>query len=484
MNRIAIGMTALSGVCLLASCKEQSPSMKAVRNAGTTMGAVAGGAQAAVATDAQDAAFGKVVSEINQAKGDAKDPIAAAGAILLAAAQVGQAGVSAEKFASLSSQRGVLLTEVEVLAAKWQSMVAMAGASKFDPAARIAEIDTLLATANTSIAASNADLAKAQADQQKLLTDMAGKLRQASDLERQAVELKNKASKLKASEAMSILEEGLALRARCDDLRLSAGKLEADSLLFEPRKLGINQKIEETQMQLKTLADEKAALAKRATAAGDAESQTRAKADESATQLADVASRLKDLREKEIVPAFEAAIASAEQGSSSASRAGSDGSAKVWAARASHRAADLWLARSQEAAQFAVVAERLAKMEPALPGQSQFASQGKAAADAAKDAAEKAKEAYTQARERYGSLSLRSDSAEAIKANLIKQLGEIAGIKDDAPPADAPPAEPTPDAGAGDKSPVEPVPGDAPDPNPADKGEGEPKPTDPPVDPK
>ena len=426
---VVVGL-ALSCSAWFAGCGEEPASVRGAREAGNTMVAVAGGADAAVPIEDQEKAFAEAMGELSTTQASGDGPFVGLGAQLGASVKLGQVGPAAAKLGEIADRTSEAGRSIATALSRYRTLRSLAEASQFDPAPRTSELNKEVESARSKIAEATSTLQSLEARQAKTLADAKSRDDEAAGFERQAVGLKEQARPKPAAEASPILEQALVAQGKADERRLEAARLRADALLLEPEKLGASQRIEELTKQIATLENEKKMVAARAETAGKARSETEAEATKVAGELDAMGASLRDLYTKELTPALEALVAAGEAGVSAASKVSGAGGSIV-KARAKHRLADIELTRLRQIEAYGTVMGQLAGVSPALAGSAGFAEQAKAAADAAKESREKVKQAYTEASESYGSVATKSEAAEAAKNSLVSRLKAMAEPKDD-----------------------------------------------------
>jgi hypothetical protein len=444
-------LLALVGVAGLPACREEPGALQAVRRASTTINAVAGGAEAAVAIDVQDRAFQEALKQLDAAKLDAQDPLASATGILRSASQLGTAGAPTSAAQTSLTTLSNLRSELRSALSQWTMFSSVAEASTYDAAPRLAELDAQLTAAKGELSAAEGRMAALQTQQDKLLADTRDKADQAKKLEAQSVVLKEQASTLTAAQAQPVLAQALEIRGRCDELRLAVARIEADATLLEPQKLQVRQREEELKIGIASLEAERARVAKRGTESSAAESEARAKAAQAATDLDDLAKKIAEEREKNLIPALDDVIGACKKAASSAAAVKGDGKApvgRILAAKAKHRLGEVLLLKAGEANDHAALMNQLAAAAPALPAKASFDEASKAAAEAGKAALAEAKEALEGARNDFKSVPARDEGDEAAKLAVIKYLTKVGGLEpDESESAPAPAAEGEPSEG-------------------------------------
>jgi hypothetical protein len=463
-------LVALVGVAGLPACREEPDALQAVRRASTTINAVAGGAEAAVAIDVQDRAFQEALKQLDASTLDPQDPLASATGILRSASQLGTAGAPTSAAQTSLTTLSNLRSELRSALSQWTMFSSVAEASTYDAAPRLAELDAQLTAAKGELSAAEGRMAALQTQQDKLLADARDKADQAKKLEAQSVVLKEQASTLTASQAQPVLTQALEIRGRCDELRLAVARIEADATLLEPQKLQVRQREEELKIGIASLEAERVRVAKRGTESSAAESEARAKAAQAAADLDDLAKKIAEEREKNLSPALEEVIGVCKKAASSAAAVKGDGKVsvgRILSAKAKHRLGEVLLLKAGEANDHAALMSQLAAAAPALPAKASFEEAGKAAAEAGKAAIAEAREALEGARNDFKSIPARDEADEAAKLAVIKYLTRIGGLEPDESESAPPPAAEG-EPGEGEKPAGDPAPTDT-----ANAGEAE-----------
>ncbi len=415
-------------VASLGGCREDPAALQAIKKAGHSINTVAGGAEAAVSIDRQETAFKQALSELGSAKLDPSNPLASATGILTAASQLGSAGTASETAqASLNTLSG-LRSELRSSVLQWASVNAVADSAKYDASPRLAEID--------------AQLTAARGEQQQAQ-------------ERLAAVVREQARRMSAAESQSVLAKALEAKRQCDELRLSLAKIEADATLLEPKKLGLNQRLQELEIGIKSVEGERVRVQKRGEEAASVQTQARTQINATAGVVDGFAKKISEEREKVLGPAIDQVIEICKKSASSASSA----KGPMYAAVAKLRLGEVLLVKAGEAREHAALMAELASVKPALAAQTSYAEAAEAALEVEKTATAEAKEALEAARSGYKALRVKGEADEATQAALIKYLTQIGGLTPD--DAENPPAaEGTPAEGEGpEKGPA--TPGDA-----------------------
>ncbi len=437
MKRMNLSMILAAGALAASGCREEHPSMKAVRTSGNTMVGMAGGAAAVPSQDFQDKEFSSAVAGLMGAsKGEASSGLTWAASGLLSAAQLGQVANGSGRATAAEEKLVLLSSEVHSALSKWTTMKAAEKSATFDPSVREGEISAMVATAAKGIAQGQAKLAKVVADQAKLNADAKARNEQAAGFEREAVNLKDKTRGQSTADAMPTLERALEARKKSDELKLAASKLEADALLAEPRKLEINQEIEKLTRQSAAMERERAAVQKRSKDSGADAKIAAAGAAEALVDLSKLVTQLTDVREKSFEEAVSGAIKACEASAASARKAGNDG--KLATAVAAHRLGDVQMVRVAEAKVHAALMAELAGANPELPDKAKYAEEAKKDEDAAKALMDEVKKSFENATKGYSSLSLKAEESRTTRDALVKQLSEAAGLAKDEEPAPKP----------------------------------------------
>lgn len=458
MNRMKLCVILVAGVAVAGGCREEAPTMKAVRTTGNAMVAVAGRAAAVPPQDIQDKAFSSAVTGLTAAtKGDGAPGLVSAASGLLSAAQLAQVATASDRATTAEAKLVLLQSEVRSSLSKWTTMKAAEKSANFDPSVREGEIAKQIAAAAGGIAQAQAKLAKVNADQAKLNADAKARHEQASGFEREAVNLKDKTRGQSTADAMPTLEKALDARKKSDELRLAASKLEADALLAEPRKLEINQEIEKLTRQTAAMERERTAVQKRAKDSSADEKLVTAGADDALKDLTRLVAQLTEAREKDFQEAIASAIKSCEAAAASARKAGNDG--RLASAVASHRLGDVQMVQVAEARVHAALMTELATASPELPAKAKYAEEAAKALEAAKQAMEEVKKSFQSATDGYSKLSLKAEETKATRDALVKQLSEAAGIAKEEEP------EVKPEEGAAKDAPADGAKPEVPDPN-------------------
>lgn len=439
---------------LLSGCREDPAGLRAINNASSRLGSVTGGAEVAVDSKFQSAAYADVLKMLAEAKVDAADPMAGAAGVITASAHLGSAGPAAD--AAVSSMRTVssLRSELRSARSQWVTLSAVAQAAAFDSGPVIAELDKQLSTAKGELAEAQGRLDKLQADQDKMRGDAKAKADQANTFELESVKLREQTRAMSATNAQPVLAKALEAKAKCDELRLQSSNIEAEAMLLEPRKLEINQRRQELDIGIKSLETERARAQKRGTDAADIEKQAKDKAAGAAKSVESLVKQLDEERAK-LLPEFDRVIdACRKAASASASKTpGRDAGGTALTARAQQRLGELLLVRAAESQAHAEQMSGLANATPALAGKSSYADAAKAATEAAKTAREEAKEALEKARTSYKALKPTGDAAKATRDEIVKYLTKVGGLtpEEGETPADAPAADPAVEKPAADQ---------------------------------
>ncbi len=448
MTTVVCAMVALAGAALPGGCREDPAALQAVKKASHSINVVAGGAEAAVASDWQDPAFKKALGELASVKLDASNPLSSAVGILTSASQLGSSGLPTQAAqASLSTLSG-LRSELRSMMSQWSSLNAIADAAKYDAAPRLAELDAQLAAAKGERQQAEAKLEVVRSSQDAMMASAKDKASQAAKFEQDSVKLREESRRLKASDAQSVLARALDAKRQCDELRLELAKIEADATLLEPKKLGLNQRLQELEIGILSVEAERARVVNRGTEAKVVESQSRAKAAESGAAIEAITKQIAEEREKNLGPSLEEVVAICSKAAASAAAARGDGSQQsnaMFGAVAKHRLGEVLVVRSVEANEYAALMNELAELKPALAGQASFAEAAKAALELGKSSKESAKEALEGARTGYKGLKVKGDADQAAQLEVIKYLTKIGGLEPDdaeaAPATDAAPAD-------------------------------------------
>ncbi len=442
-------------VASLGGCREDPAALQAIKKAGHSINTVAGGAEAAVSIDRQETAFKQALSELGSAKLDPSNPLASATGILTAASQLGSAGTASETAqASLNTLSG-LRSELRSSVLQWASVNAVADSAKYDAAPRLAEIDAQLTAARGEQQQAQERLAAVVREQDAMMASAKEKADQASKFEQESVTLREQARRMSAAESQSVLAKALEAKRQCDELRLALAKIEADATLLEPKKLGLNQRLQELEIGIKSVEGERVRVQKRGEEAASVQTQARTQINATAGVVDGFAKKISEEREKVLGPAIDQVIEICKKSASSASSA----KGPMYAAVAKLRLGEVLLVKAGEAREHAALMAELASVKPALAAQTSYAEAAKAALEVEKTATAEAKEALEAARSGYKALRVKGEADEATQAALIKYLTQIGGLTPD--DAENPPAaEGTPAEGEGpEKGPA--TPGDA-----------------------
>lgn len=453
-------VTALAGAALslasLGGCREDPAALQAIKKAGHSINTVAGGAEAAVAIDRQETAFKQALSELGAAKVDPSDPLASATGVLTAASQLGSAGTASEAAqASLGNLSG-LRSELRSAMLQWSTVNAVAESAKYDPAPRLSEIDAQLTASRGEQQQAQERLATVVREQDALMSSAKEKAEQAAKFEQESVKLREESRRMKASDAQPVLAKALEAKRQCDELRLELARIEADATLLEPKKLGLNQRLQELEIGIKSVEGERVRVQKRGEEASSVETQARAQVATTAGVVDGFAKRIADEREKALIPALDEVIDLCRKSASAAGTA----RGTTLAAIAKLRLGEVLLVKAGEARQHAAMMTDLAAVKPALAGQAAFAEAAKTASESDKSATAEAKEALEAARSAYKGLRFKDEADQATQTALLAYLTQIGGLTpEDAetPPADGTPAaEGTPGEGP-EKDPTPPA---------------------------
>lgn len=462
----------LAGAVLGSGCHDDTPSMKAVNRASGTIGAVAGGAEAAVANDVQEKAFREAIRQLGEAKLDPSNPMASSMGVLTAASQLGAAGGPTAAAQTSMDRLSILAGEARSAVSQWTTFNAVAAATTYEAAPKLAELDKQLTVAKGEMAQAKDRLSKLQAEQDKMHASARDKADQALKFEQDSVKLKEDARKLKAADAQPVLARALEAKGKCDELRLAVARTEADATVLEPRKLEVKQKLDEIEIGIKSLEAERERIAKRGEDSGAAEKAARAKASEVAGSIDKVVKEIAEEREKNLVPALDAVVKGCRDAQASGGRGDASSGGRILSARAKQRLGEVLLLKAAEAAEQSALMKELAEIKPALPGAAGYADASKAAAEAAAAAREEAKAALEGARSDYKAVRVKGEANEAAKLAVMKYLTKIGGLTPDesevAPPADgvekpaeeAKPADAKGDQAKGDGKPADAAKGD------------------------
>ena len=429
-------------------CREDPAALQAVKKASHSINSVAGGAEASVAVERQDAGFKKALGELAAGKADASSPLGAATGILTAASQLGSTGNASQAAQSSLSTLSGLRSELRSAVSQWTALSAVADAAKYDAAPRLAELDAQLTAAKGEQKQAQDRLEAVRREQDGMMASAKDKADQAAKFEQDSVKLREESRRLKASDAQPVLARALEAKKQCDELRLALAKIEADALLLEPKKLGLNQRLQELEIGIVSVEAERARVVKRGEDSKAVEAEARAKVANAGGEIDGFAKKIADEREKNLVPALEEIAGICKKAASSAGSAKGDGKQQagtMLGAIAKHRLGELLLLRAAEAKEHAAQMNELSAVKPALAGQAAFADAAKAAAESEKTITAEAKEAIEGARNGYKSLKVKGEENEATKLAVIKYLTKIGGLEPDdseaAPAPDAAPAE-------------------------------------------
>ncbi|QOJ00100.1 MAG: hypothetical protein HRU70_06205 [Phycisphaeraceae bacterium] len=430
MSKRTVGMLVLwSGLAVsMGSCGEEPASLRSIRAAGTTIAEAAGGAPAAIDAEYLNRKLGQAVAELQKSKGDGKDALSSASAVLLSAAQLGQSTIPATQVEAIENRARGLSSRISSLLGLWNTYNAMASSSRVDVGPRLEEI----ARARRELAARIESASKAGAEagrEQEVLTARAKGLRdQSAAAERAAIELKESTRGMSLSEATPILERSLAERAKADGLTLEAGRASADALLFEPRKVQALQAVEELRKQEAALGREAERLAERSRSAALAERQSTEKAGEIAREIAALTAELDELRGKELSEAFEAAASACESAARTAPASDRGGAGTVAGARAKFLLGEVLSARARESDSYAALMSALAGSSDRLPESGAYAERAKSASEAAKAFHERAREAYADAVTKFQSVNPKGEDTATLRDALVKRLASAGGV--------------------------------------------------------
>lgn len=428
----------LAGAVLGTGCHDDTPSMKAVNRASNAINAVAGGAEAAVSNDVQDKAFREAIKQLGEAKLDPANPMASSMGVLTAASQLGAAGGPTAAAQTSMDRLSILAGEARSTVSQWTTFNAVAAATTYDAAPRLAELDKQLTVAKGELAQAKDRLNKLQADQDKMHASARDKADQALKFEQESVKLKEDARKLKAADAQPVLARALEAKGKCDELRLAVARTEADATVLEPRKLEVKQKLDEIEIGIKSLESERERIAKRGEDSGAAEKAARAKASEVAGSIDRVVKEIAEEHEKNLVPALDAVIKGCRDAQAAGGRGDGASGGRILSARAKQRLGEVLLLKAAEATEQAALMNELAEIKPALPGAAAYAAASKAGAEAAAAAREEAKTALEGARSDYKAVRVKGEANEAAKLAVMKYLTKIGGLTPDE--SEVPPA--------------------------------------------
>ena len=448
MTTTVCALVVLAGAAMPGGCREDPAALQSVKKASHSINAVAGGAEASVAMDRQDAGFKKALGELGTVKLDAGNPLSSATGILTAASQLGSAGTPTQAAQASMSTLSSLRSELRSAVSQWTAINAVADASAFDPAPKLAELDSQLTAAKGEQKQALDRLDAVRREQDAMMSSAKDKAAQAAKFEQDSVKLREESRRMKASEAQAVLAKALEAKKQCDELRLALAKIEADATLLEPRKLGLNQRLQELEIGIASVETERARVVKRGEESKVIESESRAKAAEAGGVIDAFAKKIAEEREKNLGPALEEIVGICKKAASSAGAAKGDSrqqTGAMFGAIAKHRLGEVLLLRAAEAKQHAALMNELAAIKPSLAGQASYAEAAKTALEFEKTATQEAKEAIEGARTGYKSIKVKGEADQATQLEVIKYLTKIGGLEPDeseaAPATDATPAE-------------------------------------------
>ncbi len=455
-------LASLAGMVTFTGCDQRSESAKTVQSAADNLHSV--GVYPATGTARFESKLKEVASSVSSVATAGSGAEKAAAALVTSTTLRGQGELAAGKAKNIELDIRNRMQLVASRLADYSRLSSNAAALRtFDPSKDISELNESKAIRVAELADLNAKVAQAKTRVDQFSSQAAERLAASETAAAQYAQLMGTTAGMSATQAVDVVTRANAFRRQADDLRTQAGKLQAQADLSKPVAEELALLELKTKNQIANFESTVTALS-----AKKAESQAQADSLSSAASVAandadKVVSEIVAMRTAELIPAYEAALAAMSKAASQAN-AGNDASvagSRIAKASAQMAVAETNWGRAHGADITAIMLERLATAQPALPGRSEYEKQASAAREEAKTARAAVEAALLDAQGTFESVKVTDG---ATKERLTQLAAQVAKLKETAsgaaiapPPAAEPAAVPAGDAPVSSDAGVDPA---------------------------
>lgn len=416
----------LSVVAVLGGCDQRSNEARTLHAAAETLNAV--GVAPAVGTKKYEDKLKEVAAAAESVGSGGSDGEKASAALLSAKVLAGQGEVAANEAKNIELQIANRVTGIVARVGDYSRLAATAAAlATFNPASDLAGLSASAAKRGQELAELKGKQDEAKNKLSVLEGQAAEKMTASEAAANQYATAMEAASGLTATGGAEAVKNANVLRREADNLRTQGGKLQAQIDMLKPvvHELGLlvdqaTNQIGNHEGTAKSLRDKAEASRQDAAELMESATVTSNEVDKAIVELVDQRATVLSSAYAKAADLFKKSASKAAAGASAARAA-----SKASAGSGEMSQAEVHWHKAQGANRFAQVLEAVARVEPALPGKSEYEKRATEAREEAKESLKAATDALDRAQSAFSGVSIGDAAAKARAAALGEQIAKL-----------------------------------------------------------